>query len=402
MQQRIKPVLVVVGFAEALSAPEVVWSLVDAGFTVVAFSRRGRRPALRHSRHVELFEIAAPEIDHAASRRELADRLRAIPAAAQVDRVLLPLDDTALWLCAQVDARGWVLAGAHGTTAALALDKRRQTELARQTGFNVPATTFALAPTDLAPGRTTLPVILRPANAVSADPTGLYKGRNWICSDEQEFRAAAAAWKGHGVLLIQPFIQGTGEGVFGFAAKTGIVAWSAHRRLRMMNPHGSGSSACISQPVPVEVRSCIEQFVRTSQWRGLFMIELLRDSDGKLWFVEFNGRPWGSMALSRRQGLEYPAWSVRLALDPDFVPTASAPAHPLICRNLGREIMHAIFVVRGRRSRALQQWPSVGRTIFDLCRINRRSFFYNWRPDDWRVFYRDCWATIRDQLFKAG
>ena len=35
------------GIAEAVSAPEVEWSLVDAGFTVVAFSRRGRVAALR-------------------------------------------------------------------------------------------------------------------------------------------------------------------------------------------------------------------------------------------------------------------------------------------------------------------------------------------------------------------
>ena len=40
-------VVVTIGFAEALSAPEVTWSLVDAGFKVIAFSRRGRRGALR-------------------------------------------------------------------------------------------------------------------------------------------------------------------------------------------------------------------------------------------------------------------------------------------------------------------------------------------------------------------
>ena len=30
-------VVVAIGFAEALSAPEVTWSLVDAGFKVIAF-----------------------------------------------------------------------------------------------------------------------------------------------------------------------------------------------------------------------------------------------------------------------------------------------------------------------------------------------------------------------------
>ena len=92
-------VVVAIGFAEALSAPEVTWSLVDAGFKVIAFSRRGRRGALRHSRHVAIFEIAAPETDSAAALEELAAALDSQHAEAMVPSVLLPLDDASLWLC---------------------------------------------------------------------------------------------------------------------------------------------------------------------------------------------------------------------------------------------------------------------------------------------------------------
>jgi hypothetical protein len=42
-------VVVAIGFSEALSAAEVTGNLVDTGFKVIAFSRRGRRGALRHS-----------------------------------------------------------------------------------------------------------------------------------------------------------------------------------------------------------------------------------------------------------------------------------------------------------------------------------------------------------------
>ncbi len=44
--------LVVIGFAEALSGPEVAWSLIDAGYRVVAFARKGGGNALQCSRHV--------------------------------------------------------------------------------------------------------------------------------------------------------------------------------------------------------------------------------------------------------------------------------------------------------------------------------------------------------------
>ena len=82
-----------------------------------------------------------------------------------------------------------------------------------------------------------------------------------------------------------------------------------------MNPQGSGSSACVSQPVPEDLKAKVKALIATADWRGLFMIELLRDRSGTCWFVELNGSSWGSMALSRRQGLEYPAWHVRLAMD---------------------------------------------------------------------------------------
>ena len=38
----VKEVIVITGFAEALAAPEAVWSLVEAHFGVVGFTRKGR------------------------------------------------------------------------------------------------------------------------------------------------------------------------------------------------------------------------------------------------------------------------------------------------------------------------------------------------------------------------
>src|SRR5262245_15544038 len=134
-------ILVVVGFAEALSAPEVVWSLVDAGYKVRAFARKGRHAALRHSRHVMLHEITAPEKNYAAASTELAAFLASSRHVTQGHHVLLPLDDAAVWLCNRVPrSAGWKLAGPHGACAELALNKQQQIEAARAAGFHVPAT----------------------------------------------------------------------------------------------------------------------------------------------------------------------------------------------------------------------------------------------------------------------
>jgi hypothetical protein len=396
--------LVLIGFAEAQSAPEVAWSLADAGFEVFSFGRRGRRSALRQSHYARVLEITAPETNAEAA---LAD-LSAIAKCSDVTGhqrpcIVLPLDDASVWLCGRWPAlpEGWLLAGPLGEATRLPLDKRCQIAAAKAAGFQVPDTFIAGAPDEALRHSGPFPLILRPAYAVFLRDGRLQKGRNWICANRAELEKAVAGWQSVGTMLLQPFVGGTGEGIFGFATARGIKAWSAHRRLRMMNPHGSGSSACVSQPVPAALKGPVEYMIRESGWRGLFMVELLRDQSGSCWFVEFNGRPWGSMALSRRQGLEYPAWNVRLALDAQWEPEEVNAAGPgLVCRNLGREIMHLLFVLRGRNSTAIQNWPSFWRSFADVLRIRRRDSFYNFRRDDLGVFMSDCCCTIRDQIFK--
>jgi hypothetical protein len=139
-----------------------------------------------------------------------------------------------------------------------------------------------------------------------------------------------------------------------------------------------------------------------ADWRGLFMVELLRDPDGKLWFVELNGRPWGSMALARRQGLEYPAWHIELALDEhSSAGLAAAPVGGVVCRNVGRELMHLAFVLRGPRSSAQRTWPRFWKSFIDVAAIRSSDRIYNWRRSDWRVLLADIYYTVSKNVFKA-
>jgi len=392
--------LVLIGFAEALSSPEVAWSLVDAGFRVATFSRKGRRSALRHSRYVTVFDITAPEVNAVAALAELHSILSS--TAESRPSVLFPLDDAALWLCCEKPLpQEWLLAGPSSAGARFALDKSVQINAALNSGLQVPPTTVAETKEQILTRVSQFPVMLKPAKAVIPAETYLRKGSNWICANRQELDRALLQWDEEYLLLVQTYVTGVGIGVFGFAGARGVECWSAHRRLRMMNPHGSGSSACASRAVPENLKEPIQRMILGNGWRGLFMVELLQDHSGQYWFVEFNGRPWGSMALSRRQGLEYPAWNARLALAPDSSGQRSEPTgSEVICRNLGRELMHLLFVLRGRKSKAIEKWPSFWRSLADVLFIRRRDCFYNFRRDDIRVFFSDSFCTIRDQIFK--
>ena len=384
---------ILIGFADALAAIESAWCLVDEGFDVHVFARRGSRPALARSSSVSVISITAPEEDAERSAAELAAAIRAISPAA-----ILPLDDHAVWLCDRISPslsprpeqkeKGQaVIAGPVGSMASLALDKRQQLLLAEAVGFDVPASTDAAI--EPAPGNG--PWMVKPALAVELRGRRLARPVGRVATTYSEVRDVAAAIGGPAIA--QPLITGTGEGVFGFATADGVTALSAHRRIRMMNPRGSGSSACRSIPVADELVAPVRDFIAKSEWRGLFMIELLRDDRGRPWFMELNGRAWGSMALACSRGFAYPAWAVRAALNDGYVPVEPADAPHITARHLGREIVHlGAVMARGGAPRLT--------TARQVLTVRRDERWYNWRSGQAAVFAADTWATVRGQLHR--
>lgn len=391
------PPVVLIGFAEALAAIECAWSLLESGFRVVAFARRGRRVALRRCRNVRVPEITPPELDAAAAVEDVV-RLATSFAVATV----LPMDDAAVWLVDCASKRLAVpVAGPTGCLARLAIDKRAQLVAARAAGFDVlPAGVVDSAEQALSLDE--FPLILKPALAIDRHEGRLRRGRSWICADRLELERAVAEWAELGPLIVQPFVRGIARGVFGLAAADGVYNLSAHERIRMMNPAGSGASACRSVPVDSRVAAMVKQFVGATGWRGLFMIEFLQDMSGRWWFVELNGRAFGSMALARRQGLEYPAWAVAKVLHDDFVPPIATLRIALVCRHLGRELVHVLIVFRGLRSRAITAWPSRVQTLLRVLRVRRSDRWYNYRRGDVRLFLQDVWETVRAAVWKGG
>jgi hypothetical protein len=384
---------VLIGFADALAAIEACWALRDHGCEVVAFARRGSRPALSRCRGVRIVEIAAPEEDAPAARADLATLLASLQPAA-----VLPLCDQSLWLCDQVQLVP--IAGPTGEQTRVALDKRRQLEMAVRAGFLVPPWTLTDGRGQMnggppLPGPGQPPWFVKPALAVEEREGRLVRPTGKIAGDVDSARAIASDLPGPAI--VQPVLTGTGEGVFGLATEDGVVGWCAHRRIRMINPRGSGSSACRSIPVAADVREAAERFVELAGWRGIFMIELLRNGAGA-YFMELNGRSWGSMALSCRRGYAFPAWAVQSRLDPTFKPAVPINAGHLTCRHLGGELIHLAFVLRGARGRDSRAWPGRRQAALDVLRFRRGQAWYNWRPGEPAVLAADTWQTVRTQF----
>ena len=133
-----------------------------------------------------------------------------------------------------------------------------------------------------------------------------------------------------GPVLVQPLIMGVGHGLFGVARQGRVSSWSGHERIRMMNPAGSGSSACRGVTPPAELVELSSRMMCTLAWDGLFMLEFLADEDGTAWFMELNGRTWGSMVLATRRGLSYPRGMRSSPVQPDRDAPDLAPSGPAV------------------------------------------------------------------------
>ena len=387
---------VIIGFADALSAPEAVWSLAGAGFRVIAFARNGTRPALLKSRIAKVEFVTDPAL---SAKRAIAD-LEAIDERF-AGPIWMPLDDISLWLLRDLSSRRRITAsGVVGEQANIALDKRLQFEAARASGFHVPETLQLKRASDLT-GEFEFPWIVKPALAASCIGDRMGRGRAHRIEDAEGLRKFATGAEIEQPMVAQPVISGVGEGVFGFALPDRVVCWSGHRRIRMMNPAGSGASACVS--VMPEPETCVttEKFIKTIRWRGMFMVELLRAMDGKLWFMELNGRAWGSMALARRMGFEYPAWTALQSIDSKFIPPTPSDRPSVVCRHLGRELMHLAFVWRGPKSGSRKDWPGRMESLRGVLRTRRGECWYNHNSSDPSIFAADTRQTLLSE-FQMG
>ncbi len=411
---RVPTASVLVGFADALAAPEAVASLRGAGHRVAAFARRGRPVALRRLREVEIVEVTAPEDDLAACVGEVA-------AVAATHELTMPLDDPAVLVVDRALADDAPVAGPRGVQAQLALDKRAQLRAAGAAGFAVPPWVEltadyagvaavdghrpAPAPPSSAgelhslelPSDWEFPAALKPALAAEEHDGRLRRLAPRPVATEAEARALLRTWGAGTPALVQRWVAGTGAGIFGIADDEGVHHLSAHRRVRMMNPAGSGSSACASAPVPAELVGPVQQLLGETGWRGMFMVELLRAED-QWWFMELNGRPWGSLALARRVGYEYPAWAAARTLDHTAPLPPGPPFEQLLCRHLGRELMHMLFVLRGPGA-PVGEWPGRRATLRAMLASGTPTAWYNLERGTRTLFLEDTWRTVAAQTW---
>ena len=204
-------------------------------------------------------------------------------------------------------------------------DTPRLLDLARRIGLPVPRQ-YSLAdyPDATALARDVrFPVIVKIGVEAGLPPAARYS----ITRTPEELVAAIARLTRYTPSpLIQDLIVGDGIGyetLYDFDHRE--VAAFSHRRLREFPLTGGPSTFCESIH-HARAAEYATRLLAELRWVGLAMVEFKIDaSSGEPVLMEINPRPWGSMALAIRSGVDFPWLNYRLARDGSLPPQGDWP-----------------------------------------------------------------------------
>lgn len=185
------------------------------------------------------------------------------------------------------------------------LDKWETDRLAKSAGLATPATWMipdAAALSEREP-ELRFPLIAKPADKRISEP---FKVRYF-----EHFKALLAAFDADPDLgeniLFQEFAAGEGIGVEVLMHEGTALCAFQHRRLRELPWAGGISVVAESEAVDARLLDESVRLLRTLGANGLCMVEYRRTRDaGETVFMEVNARPYGSLSLSERCGVEFP------------------------------------------------------------------------------------------------
>ncbi len=115
-------------------------------------------------------------------------------------------------------------------------------------------------------------------------------------------------------VLVQTRVPGVGIGQEFLARNGEIILSFQHERIH--EPLGSGGSSYRkSVLLHAGMLECSRKFIQALKWDGVCMVEYRwNQKTGEFWFMEINGRFWGSLPLAIRAGADFPAALISLEL----------------------------------------------------------------------------------------
>jgi predicted ATP-grasp superfamily ATP-dependent carboligase len=189
-----------------------------------------------------------------------------------------------------------------------AVDKMSVVELAERTGFHTPPTLTATAD-ELSPKarRLEYPLIIKPPRSKlpldNEERMRHVRAERIETSDQlQRFLARVP----QGPWVVQPYFDANLSAVGGVAWEGSLVC-AVHQVARRIWPPDAGfSSYAETVPADNSVEETVERLLTQLGWSGIFQIQFIQTRDAK-YFIDFNPRLYGSIALAIAAGQNLPA-----------------------------------------------------------------------------------------------
>ena len=264
----------------------------------------------------------------------------------------------------------------------VAFDKQATIGLAASLGIAVPRTVVLPNPSDFAAvrSRLTYPAVIKPrcSEYLAADGGMAKGGPPEYCFGPDDLEAAyLSVHRRAPSPLIQEFIPGEGYGLSALYDRGRPRALFAHRRLRMIQPTGSGSSLRESIPPPPDMAEAARTLLEALQWHGVAMVEFKRDArDGRPRLMEINGRFWNSLPLAIASGVDFPFLLYTLARD-GACPPCFEYRIGVRGRWLAGDVKHLAQVLRGRPAGWTDRYPSRLGTVLEFLKPGGRDLHYD-------------------------
>jgi predicted ATP-grasp superfamily ATP-dependent carboligase len=391
------PVLLLDG--NAMASLAIARSLGSAGVRITVADSSPNAPT-RYSRYVDGFLLYPSPLERVDEFHEWLVR----QVATRKYGVLLGATDFTVPLLSQWRSElcDYVQVPLPTPTALqLASNKAATFEAAHRLGIPVPATVIPQnwAMVEDAARKWQWPIVIKPRSSVESGAGSRMVRSVEYAFDKEELRRRIATlisdspWP-----LLQEYVRGIGVGCF-FLIKDGkVLARFQHRRLRDINPTGSGSSLRVSVPPDPELMEMSERMLRAIGLDGLSMVEYRLAAGHTSYLMEINARPWGSMQLAVEAGVDFPMLWYRAITGQPAGETAVYQCG-VQCRYVAGDLRHLESVLMGAPRGWRLDYPKRLPTILQFLRFWGKNLHYDdFAAGDWRP----GWRGIRNYLRGLG
>ena len=237
----------------------------------------------------------------------------------------------------------------------LAGDKYRTIELARSVEVPTPPTWLIQSPRDLdALPKLSFPIVVKDRTSVRwLGDRAVFGSVSYAYSTSDLEARVTQRLRDAGDVLVQEFVTGSGVGFSCFASDGEVRLPFQWRRLREVDPRGSGSSLRESVSLDPDILEFSQRLILNTGFQGIAMVEFKEVPSGKPVLMEINGRPWGSIQLPIAAGIDYPRFLTDWILEGNLPPSKVSYKKGIQCRRVVGDLTHLENLRHGKPS----EWP---------------------------------------------